>query len=115
LIILIQKQKESMSYKTLKSGIWLILFVSIPFIAHCSSSGEKLFSQYGCINCHSFEGKGGGVGPDLSDVRYRKTDAEIRAQMNNPELYNPFSQMPSFEKRLSEREKKTIIQYIMKK
>ncbi len=93
----------------------LLLLLSILLTVSCSSPGEKLFSQHGCINCHSFEGKGGGIGPDLTDVRNRRTDTEIRAQIDNPKLYNPFSQMPSFEKRLSEQEKEAIIKYITKK
>jgi cytochrome c551/c552 len=34
-------------------------------------TGRVLFSQKGCINCHSYEGKGGKKGPDLEKFRQK--------------------------------------------
>ena len=102
-----------MGYQIAYTLLTSLLFFSL---SSCTSPGEKLFSKHGCINCHSFEGKGkkDGVGSDLTDVRNRRTDGWIRAQLDNPKLHNPFSQMPSFAN-LSEEEKEAIIKYITKK
>ncbi len=93
-------------------SLWLTL-ICLFFITGCTVYGEKLFKKHGCINCHSFNGKGGGIGPDLTNIRERRAEGWIRAQIDNPKLHNPYSQMPSFA-HLKDNEKDALIRFITK-
>jgi mono/diheme cytochrome c family protein len=63
----------------------------------CATRGREVFLREGCVNCHRFKGRGGGLGPDLSDVATRKDSASIRTQITNPSA-NPASRMPPFDR-----------------
>ena len=94
----------------------LILVTIISFsllISACSMtySGEKLFFKEGCSQCHTYKGKGGRMGPDLSAVTNLKTDSWIDNYMQNPKSIYPFTRMPSF-KHLSSSKRKAIISYL---
>lgn len=91
--------------------IFLFIAVLLYFLLEGKPSGKKLFRSEGCINCHSFKGEGGGIGPDLTEVKNRRSDNWIRDQLNNARVHNPDSPMPSFAY-LSEREKNAIIKYL---
>jgi cytochrome c2 len=45
--------------------------------------GKRLFTQKGCIKCHSVHGTGGKVGPDLGQRRLTGTVSEIAAHLWN--------------------------------
>jgi cytochrome c oxidase subunit 2 len=49
--------------------------------------GEKLFSNVGCIGCHTVKEVGGNVGPDLSEVARRAPDRATVQGLDLPELY----------------------------
>jgi cytochrome c2 len=89
-----------------------IISFSLLFSA-CSMtySGEKLFFKEGCSQCHTFKGKGGRMGPDLSAVTNLKTDKWIDSYMQNPKSMYPFARMPSF-KHLSSSKRKAIITFL---
>ncbi len=76
-----------------------------------SPDGAELFRNQGCINCHSFKGKGGEVCPDLTGVTRRRSDGWIRDQIKDSKKHNPKSRMPSFGQ-LSYRELSAIIRYL---
>ncbi len=80
------------------------IFQSVP-------DGAAIFRNEGCINCHSFKGKGGELCPDLTAVTQRRTEDWIRDQIRNPKQHNPTSMMPSFSQ-LSRREVNAIIKYL---
>ncbi len=42
------------------------------------AAGERFYESHGCDACHAIGGKGGTVGPALSDVGKRLTSGEIR-------------------------------------
>src|SRR5262245_29623730 len=49
-----------------------------------TSAGEALFlGKAGCAGCHEVNGRGGIVGPDLSDAATRSPEA-LRAKILNP-------------------------------
>jgi ubiquinol-cytochrome c reductase cytochrome b subunit len=57
----------------------------------------KLYSSLGCSGCHSINGVGGKMGPDLAMVSARNRSREwITEQIRNPGSHNPKTGMPAF-------------------
>ena len=90
-------------------------FLCCSLISGCSRfyNGEKLFHQVGCIQCHSFKGKGGSLAPDLSAVTNIRSDDWIIRYLDDPKKMNPLARMPSF-KHLSTAKRKAIISFLKK-
>jgi cytochrome c oxidase cbb3-type subunit 3 len=54
------------------------------------ASGERLFAgKGGCAGCHTVAGRGGGIGPDLSDVGARRSSSYLREALLKPEAAVP--------------------------
>ena len=68
----------------------------------CSSetniqAGRKLFSSVGCSACHTINGKGGTVGPDLSNEGNMKHSRSwLTTQIRNPKSHDSKTVMPSY-------------------
>ncbi len=92
----------------LRSAILAIAFLLLPA---CAEDGSVLFEREGCIQCHSFKGKGGNMAPDLTAVTNRRSDRWIRQQIKNPGKKNPDSRMPAFG-HLSGSEIRAILRYL---
>ncbi|MEW6115834.1 MAG: cytochrome c [Nitrospirota bacterium] len=88
-----------------------IAIIVMALTACSSSRGEKLFVEEGCIHCHLFKGKGGGTGPDLTNVTRRRDYPWIRNQIRNPEEHNPRTEMPSYS-HLSEEDVRALFRYL---
>ncbi len=88
-----------------------VLLIIIFTMIQGSANGEEIFTKQGCINCHSFKGKGGETCPDLTGVTRRRSRSWIRDQIQNPKQHNPNSTMPSFDY-LSRSEINAIIRYL---
>lgn len=73
------------------------LLVAIPVLVSCAAYGRSVIEREGCLNCHSFKGRGGIVGPDLTAVTGRRSDEWIRRQIKHSRKNNPRSRMPQFE------------------
>jgi len=73
----------------------LLAGVSLAAIS-CSADGSILFKEKGCIQCHSFKGEGGRMGPDLTAVGDRLSASQIRNYIKNPSAKNSKARMPSF-------------------
>lgn len=58
--------------------------------------GELVFKAQGCSACHTINGVGGKVGPDLTHVGSRRSKEWIEEQIENPKSHYPDSIMPSF-------------------
>lgn len=54
--------------------------------------------EKGCQGCHSFQGNGGNMGPDLTAVGARMNQEEIQQYIKNPSKINSRARMPSYEK-----------------
>jgi len=77
-----------------------MLVIGFLFIAiagcNMNSRGEQLFRNGQCKECHTINGKGGSVGPNLTFVGSRRSREYIIEQIKNPKSHNPDSNMPSF-------------------
>jgi len=102
-----------------KSACFLLILGTVFSMTHLISgctmpyNGEKLFFREGCSQCHTFKGKGGRMGPDLSAVTNIRNDSWIDSYLQDPKKVNPFSRMPSF-KHLSSSKRKAIIVFLKK-
>ncbi len=66
-----------------------------PISAFQSRKVERLFNDFlPCIGCHQLDGKGGMIGPDLSNVGNRLSDGFIKMAVTNPHMVMPGSTMP---------------------
>jgi ubiquinol-cytochrome c reductase cytochrome b subunit len=61
------------------------------------SRGKSLFDSQGCVGCHTVEGKGGSVGPNLSKMGSKGLSKEwLTIQIKDPKKHDPGTIMPSF-------------------
>ncbi|MFI5356094.1 MAG: c-type cytochrome [Opitutales bacterium] len=61
-----------------------------------ATEGRRLFEQKGCIGCHSVNGQGGKIGPDLNDVSLRRSPDWIMRHFLDPQSVTPGTVMPKF-------------------
>ena len=87
----------------------------VYLLTSCSGmyDGEKLFFQVGCSQCHTINGKGGRMGPDLTGVTNRRSHDWIYRYIQNPQKMNPLARMHAF-KHLSSAKRKAIIEFLNK-
>ena len=77
------------------------------------ASGQKLFETVGCMGCHTVNGKGGNVGPNLSDEADKGKSREwLTTQIENPRAHNPATIMPAFSN-LSQEQVSDLVDYLM--
>jgi ubiquinol-cytochrome c reductase cytochrome b subunit len=59
--------------------------------------GKNDFNNFGCTSCHTISGKGGKVGPDLTnEYQMSRTKSWVMVQIKNPRSHFPKSLMPPF-------------------
>lgn len=58
--------------------------------------GRVLMERNGCFSCHSVDGFGGRVGPELNGVGKRKTDEELFRWIKSPWSIKPGTKMPQY-------------------
>lgn len=80
-------------------------------VAREESPGSKVFLAQHCNTCHSIQGSGGTLAPELTHEGSRQTKDWILAQINNPRSHKPDSIMPSFEQ-LPQAEKDALAEYL---
>ena len=59
-------------------------------------SGKALMEEIDCQECHTIQGEGGLVGPDLTNVLLRRSKAHLVRWLEDPTLFRPSSGMPIF-------------------
>lgn len=74
--------------------------------------GERIYQSWGCPSCHTLDGKGGKMGPDLSRTGEIHTDAYwFRRYLSDPRSIIPTSIKPPV--RLSDSEMDDLIAYLL--
>jgi cytochrome c oxidase subunit 2 len=58
--------------------------VSAFGVSAFAASGSSLFSSEGCIACHTINGNGGSVGPNLSHIGSKRSLSWIKTQIVTP-------------------------------
>ena len=59
-------------------------------------AGEKLMRQLDCYQCHGIGDEGGDVGPDLTNVRLRRSKEWLFQWLDDPSFIRPATGMPAF-------------------
>jgi ubiquinol-cytochrome c reductase cytochrome b subunit len=76
------------------------------------SQGKSLFSSKGCMGCHAIDGKGGSVGPNLSNIGSKGLSTEwLTIQIKDPKKHDPSTVMPSFSS-MSDQDLKALTIYL---
>ncbi len=75
--------KKSFSKILTASFLGLSIFV-LTSTAAFASTGAQLFKSNGCIACHTIDGSGGAVGPNLSHVGSQRSLSWIKTQIVTP-------------------------------
>jgi len=79
----------------MRSGLLLVVSILLSGVAWADMPGEKLFNRK-CTMCHVVRGRGGAIGPDLSKVASRMSEAQLQAKVTYPKKLHPGTSMPSF-------------------
>lgn len=69
---------------------------SVPTEPAAARRGERLFSDLGCRGCHIVGGRGGYVGPDLSETGRRLKPGWIAAWLSDPRKWKPATLQPDY-------------------
>ncbi|WP_218110323.1 menaquinol-cytochrome c reductase cytochrome b/c subunit [Oligoflexus tunisiensis] len=72
--------------------------------------GHQLFTQYSCISCHAIGGKGGKVGPELTDLKVRLSADELRQFIRQPPQGVA---MPAYGQRLADDEIDALVDFVL--
>jgi ubiquinol-cytochrome c reductase cytochrome b subunit len=80
---------------------YLLSLKTGPSVAGAESAqvdkGKALFHSEGCFGCHTINGAGGSIGPNLSDEGTKGRSRQwLKTQIRNPKSHFPNSVMPSF-------------------
>ena len=74
--------------------------------------GGKIFYDNNCIMCHTIDGAGGKIGPDLTRVGSRRDEKWLTDHFKNPQAVVPNSLMPSYAS-LGEQKLGTLSKFLM--
>jgi cytochrome c oxidase cbb3-type subunit III len=67
---------------------------SEDFVAGDLKRGEEVFRKKGCIECHMVQGRGGMLGPDLSNAGGEHSLADLRQALTSPKPNIPRGYLP---------------------
>jgi len=68
--------------------------------------GKKMYSENGCSRCHSINGVGEHVGPDLTHIGVKHNNDTVEGgnwlykQISEPNSHNPSSPMPAYKDKM---------------
>ncbi|MHB8844613.1 MAG: c-type cytochrome [Nitrospirota bacterium] len=102
-----------MNKRTTKPVI-IAAIIALGALVSCSfgSKGAEIFKREKCRDCHTLNGTGGAVGPNLTYVGSRRSRDYILQQIRDPKSHNPRTEMPSFGERISEQDINALADYL---
>ena len=85
-----------------------------PFLPENPLEGRALFTSKRCILCHSIQGIGGRIGPDLGDIRQNNSFADIASSIWNhmPRMKEAFERERLARPRFSPEEMQQLIAFL---
>ena len=94
-------------------GASLTAKVSVSSQASASvKEGARLFSSQGCIACHTVDGQGGDVGPNLSNEGSEGySDQWLTRQIRDPKSHDKSTAMPAFTS-LSDKQVQNLVDFL---
>ena len=99
-------------YKTLTlCALTCISILALFTGCETHAQAKQIMQREKCLDCHTINGKGGAVGPNLTNVGSRRSREYITEQLKDPKSHNPNTQMPSF-KDLPEQDFKNLVAYL---
>lgn len=75
-----------------------------------SPAGQQIFLSAGCSNCHQIDGRGGTIGPDLSNIGAKRNADYLEKFIGTPKKVNPGTIMPAAN--LSEAKLSALVNYL---
>ena len=96
-----------------------VLVVSVVLLASCAQAqdgralvgqGRMVFRDQGCYGCHTAEGMGTPIGPDLSRIGAKRNEANLTGWLRDPAAQRPTAHMPKLE--LTEAEVHALAAYL---
>ncbi len=102
------------------SGMIVILFCILALIPSAGlhgmdkgdpARGEESFNKRLCAFCHALNGRGGNLGPDLNEVKQRRSKEWLFKWLKNPQALKSDSIMPK-ESWTSDQEIYDVISYL---
>jgi cytochrome c2 len=96
-------QDDSYLHVLIKRGLLItflsfFLFVILPAVYGMEKGdparGEASFNKRTCAFCHTLNGRGGNVGPDLTNIKERRSDEWLLKWLKDPPSIKPGTVMP---------------------
>ncbi len=80
--------------------------------------GKTVYDVHGCSRCHSINGVGGNVGPDLTHVGKKHSSITkegsnwLYTQINAPKSHDPSSRMPAYKGKMLDEDIGFLAEYL---
>ena len=113
-------QNVSLTHTLRKPGLVItflsfFLFVILPSVYGMENGdaarGEASFNKRSCAFCHTLNGRGGNLGPDLTNVKERRSGEWLFKWLKDPHALKPDTIMPRVTW-TSDREIHDVISYL---
>ena len=89
----------------------LVSFLAVVLGCETHTHAKQIIQREKCLECHTIKGKGGSVGPNLTNVGARRSRDYIIQQIKDPKSHNVDTQMPSFNN-LPDQDLKDLVDYL---
>ena len=77
------------------------------------AQGVKVYNANSCGTCHKINGKGGPIGPDLTNVGSARDAKWLKVHIEDPKKHTPGSTMPAFKDQIKGKEMDALVAYMV--